>query len=90
MNKTKQLIVESCIGTSCHLLGAEDLLSAIKRLPQDIQNKIEFRAVTCLQHCGKGPNVKINGQVLTNMTPERLLQIIQNSCEHYEQCPGEE
>lgn len=90
MEKKKELIVENCIGTSCHLLGAEDLLDAVKRLPPEIQNKTDICAVTCLQHCGKGPNVRINGQVLTKMTPERLLQVIQDTCKHDGKCQEEE
>lgn len=90
MEAIKPIIVESCIGTSCHLLGTEDLLEAIKSLPQEIQNETEVRTVTCLQHCGKGPNVRINGQFLANMTPERLLQVLQHSYEHYRQCQEED
>ncbi len=76
MKELTQLTVEICIGTSCHLLGAEDLLDAIKRLPVKIQDKIAVQSATCLQHCGKGPNVRINGLVLTDVTPDYLLQII--------------
>jgi NADH:ubiquinone oxidoreductase subunit E len=90
MEEIKQIIIESCMGTACHILGGEDLLETIKRLPKEILNQTKVRAVTCLQHCGKGPNVRINGQILTNMTPEGLLQVIQDHWEHHGQCQEED
>jgi len=90
VEKAQQFIVESCLGTSCHLLGAEDLLAVIQHLPQEIKNKIDLQAVTCLQHCGKGPNIRINGEIMMNMTPERLLQVIQQNIAQIESCSKEE
>lgn len=70
------LILEICMGTSCHLLGTEDLLAVVENLPQEVKAKIELRGVTCLKTCRKGPNVRINGVVLSDMTPDRLLDTI--------------
>lgn len=75
----KILVIEICMGTSCHLLGAQDLIETIESLPIDIKDKIEVKGATCLQACGKGPNIKVNGLVLSDITPERLLQIIDDN-----------
>lgn len=74
-----RLIVEICAGTSCYLLGSQDLIDAIETLPVEKREKIELRGVSCLKACGKGPNVRINHIVLSNMTPERLLQILDDN-----------
>lgn len=74
-----RLIVEICAGTSCYLLGSQDLIDAIETLPVEKREKIELRGVSCLKACGKGPNVRINHVVLSNMTPERLLQILDDN-----------
>ena len=79
MKECKQLTVEICEGTSCHLLGAEDLFEALKRLPRAIQDAVHIQGVKCLKSCGKGPNVRINGLVLTDMTPEQLLRVIEDN-----------
>lgn len=77
MKKCKQLTVEICEGTSCHLLGSEDLFESLKRLPRKIQDAVHIQGVNCLQSCGKGPNVRINGLILTDVTPEQLLRVIE-------------
>ena len=73
------LEMEICMGTSCHLLGAQDLIDVIETLPAETKAKIVLTGATCLQSCGKGPSIRVNGLVLSNMTPERLLQIIEDN-----------
>ncbi|MDU2066359.1 MAG: NAD(P)H-dependent oxidoreductase subunit E [Sporomusaceae bacterium] len=77
MADNNKVLIEICLGTSCHLLGAEDVLDAVKRLPPEKQEKIQLEAVTCLKNCGKGPNVKVNGMLLSDVTPEKLLGVIE-------------
>lgn len=75
----EQLIVEICAGTSCYLLGSQDLIDALETLPPEKRSKIDLRGITCLKSCGQGPNVRIKGVVLSNMTPDRLLQAIEDN-----------
>jgi len=75
----QKLTVEICIGTSCHLLGAQDLIDAIEDLPENERHLIDLQGVTCLKSCGKGPNVRINGVVVPNTTPEQLLEIVRDN-----------
>jgi len=75
----QKLVVEICVGTSCHLLGSQDLIQVVENLPAEIKCRIELQAATCLGACGKGPNIRVNGLVLSNMTPEQLQQIISDN-----------
>ena len=50
MADNNKVLIEICLGTSCHLLGAEDVLDAVKRLPPEKQEKIQLEAVTCLKN----------------------------------------
>jgi NADH:ubiquinone oxidoreductase subunit E len=74
-----KLIIEVCLGTSCHLMGSQAVMSAIETLPPEQKAQVDLRGVTCLQNCRKGPTVRINGVVLTEMTPDRLLAVIEDS-----------
>jgi NADH:ubiquinone oxidoreductase subunit E len=74
-----ELIVEVCVGTSCHLLGSQDLMDMVESLPPAKRERIDLRAVTCLQRCRKGPAVRINGIVLSGMTPDRLQGVIDDN-----------
>ena len=75
----KSLVVEICMGTACHLLGSQDLFNAVEALPADRRARIDLRGVACLQSCRKGPSVRINGVVLTEMTPDRLVGVINDN-----------
>ena len=72
-----RILVEVCIGTSCHLLGAQDLLQTLDNLPAEKQELLQVQGITCLKACGRGPNVRIQQQVFTNMTPDKLLEILE-------------
>lgn len=78
-HRVSTLLVEICLGTSCHLMGSQDILDAIESLPPDKRGKIDLRGVTCLKTCRKGPNARINGVVLSEMTPERTLAVIEDN-----------
>lgn len=75
----EKITIEICIGTACHLLGGQDLIEAVERLPQDIKEYINLQGITCLKACGKGPNVRVNDVVFSGITPERLLEIIHDN-----------
>lgn len=73
------MIIEVCVGTSCHLMGSQDLIDALNTLPYDQRDCIEVRGITCLKVCGNGPSVRINDEIFSNMTPERLLQLVEKN-----------
>ncbi|MGI6092174.1 MAG: NAD(P)H-dependent oxidoreductase subunit E [Veillonellaceae bacterium] len=74
------LTIEICVGSACYLLGAQDLLEMIEGLPPAIRSQIDLRGASCLNACGKGPNIRINGELMSDVTPEKLLDIINNRC----------
>ncbi len=71
------LTIEICMGTSCHLMGTQDLVDVLDALSEDQRKQIEIKGVTCFKNCGKGPNIRINGELLNNASPERLLEVLQ-------------
>jgi len=73
----KPVLVEICMGTSCYLLGAQALLDAIEILPAEKRNQINLCEVACFPECRKGPSVRINGTMLSGMTPSHLLAKIE-------------
>lgn len=74
-----KMLLEICIGTSCHLLGSQELLGMVEALPAEEQEQIDLRGVTCLKSCGKGPNIRVNGVVILNVTLEQLEEIIHDN-----------
>ncbi|NMC31004.1 MAG: hypothetical protein GYA36_00920 [Veillonellaceae bacterium] len=76
--------VELCMGTSCHLMGTQELMDVLDSLPPEQRRQLEIKGVTCFKNCGKGPNVRINGVLLENATPDSLLEVLQASIEQLE------
>jgi len=75
----KSLTIEICEGTSCQLLGSQDLHDAVSGLPQDKRERIDLCEAVCLKSCQKGPSVRMNGIVLSDMTPEHLVEVIEET-----------
>ncbi len=74
----KALRVEICVGTSCRLLGSQDLFDAVQALPAGKRERIDLDEAACFKNCRKGPSVRIDGIVLPDMTPDRLMEIIED------------
>lgn len=72
----KKIKIELCTGTSCHLMGALDISVLMERLKREYGDKIEISLCTCLGNCGKGPNLKMNEEVIVNIKPDKLEKII--------------
>lgn len=67
--------VELCAGTACHLMGAQQLLTAIEQLKQE-SGHIQVKLTHCLGACERGPNARINGTLYSKITEEQLLATV--------------
>ena len=76
MEKVK---VEICCGTACYLLGAVQLMRLEEQLPEELQDKVEFEAKSCLGLCnddklGGAPYVRFNGsEPMAGATPDKVI-----------------
>lgn len=68
--------VELCAGTACHLMGSQQLLTAIEVLKQESGRGIQVKLTNCLGACDRGPNARINGTLYSKVTEEQLLAIV--------------
>jgi NADH:ubiquinone oxidoreductase subunit E len=75
--KMKKIKLEICQGTSCHLLGSQELLEAVEALPDTRRDAIELHRIDCLKSCRQGPNARIDGVVVSGLTAERLLGLLE-------------
>ena len=51
--------IKICIGSSCHLKGAEEVIEAFQKLIKEynLENEIELYASFCLNNCTDGVSV---------------------------------
>ncbi len=74
----KTVKVEICRGTSCHLLGSQELAETIESLPAGRREQIDICTVDCLKNCRQGANIRIDGELFAGMTPERLMTMLED------------
>ena len=74
--------IHVCLGTACHVRGAERVLGKIKRdLDIDVDETTKdmnftLKTVNCLGACALGPIVEINGKYHGNMNTNKVESIL--------------
>ncbi len=73
--------VRVCVGTSCYLRGAHDLLANLLKTieEKDWAQKVDLGATFCTERCDKGPSVAVGDDVLHFATLDRVVAMIQDS-----------
>ncbi len=67
--------IHICMGTACHVRGAQNILSAVEDLTgikpgeTDLDLKFSLETVNCLGCCALGPVMDVNGQIHGNLSP---------------------
>lgn len=71
-----------CHGTACHILGAVPLIEILEKIlkikaGQTTRNgRYSLEVVPCIGACGQAPVISINGEFYSNITVERIKEIL--------------
>ncbi len=70
-----RLAVRVCLGTSCHLRGAQDILNGLLAhiVDQGLENAVVVKASFCHEACASGPNVEIGDERISRASLETVL-----------------
>jgi len=82
LNKRGKHIVNVCLGTACHVRGAELILESLERqtgisrgqTTQDLNFTLE--SVNCMGCCATGPVVKIGEEYFGHMTNDKVAPML--------------
>lgn len=75
-------IIRVCVSTPCHVEGANEVLEALEEFLQIKPGEttkdglFTLEEVSCLGICGVAPAMMINEEAFGNLTPERVIEII--------------
>jgi NADH:ubiquinone oxidoreductase subunit E len=69
------MLVKVCMGSSCHLKGSYTIVEELQKLKQKGFDLDIFGSL-CFGRCAEGVCVEIDGQLHTNVTPEKLEQLL--------------
>lgn len=70
--------VKVCIGTNCFIKGSQNILQKIIGYVEDkeINDIVDVGATFCFEKCGAGPNASVNGEIISEVTFEKLAAAI--------------
>lgn len=73
------MIVNVCVGSSCHLKGSYDVIQNLKNMIEEknLGDKIELKASFCLGNCSNGVSMRVDGEPVQNVTPENIKEIFE-------------
>ncbi len=75
-----RLTVSVCVGTSCYIRGAQDLLHALIRYVEDrgLLHAVDIKATFCYEQCDRGPSVMVGDTLLEKCTFEKAKAELEN------------
>ena len=68
--------VTVCVGSSCHIKGARDVIMRFNELlkEQKLEDRVELKGSFCMERCGEGINWQINAEPITSSDVEDALR----------------
>ncbi len=72
--------IEVCVGSSCHLKGAHDVIEAFNSeiKHHGLGKEVFLTGAFCLGKCLNGVTISIDGELFLGVTPETVPEIFQN------------
>lgn len=76
--------LEVCSGKNCHSKDRMNLSAYIEKTYEvksgavSDQGEFYYKLCGCLKNCRKGPCIKWDGEVFTEMTPEKVSRLVEN------------
>ncbi len=76
----EKLNITVCLGSSCFARGNEEHLNFIEDYVEEnnLDAVIDICGSRCEGKCAQGPNITINGKLYSNITKEKLKEILDN------------
>ena len=76
------LIIQVCVGSSCHLKGSETIVSMLEAAiaEHNIENDVVLTGSFCIGKCNRlGVTVQINDDVHVGITAENFREFFKNN-----------
>ncbi len=76
----KQINITVCLGSSCYARGNEEHLNFIEDYVKkyNLDANVDISGSRCEGKCAQGPNITIDGKLYSNITQEKLKEILDN------------
>lgn len=70
--------VKICVGSSCHLKGAPDVVEEFKRIieEKELEDRVKLKASFCQNNCTDGVNITVDEKKISNVSGSDVNEII--------------
>lgn len=75
VSNNEQIVIEVCMGSSCHLKGAFEIVSKVKEILKqegNVNSLIVLKGSLCMGLCSQGVNLRINDYTISNLSPTNI------------------
>ena len=76
------VIVQVCVGSSCHLKGSQDIVNLLEKAIEDykIQDDVVLTGSFCIGKCNRvGVTVQVNDEAHVGITVENFSEFFKNN-----------
>lgn len=76
------IIIQICVGSSCHLKGSEDIIELLKQAIADhhLEDEVTLAGSFCAGRCNRvGVTVTVDDEVYTGVTKEGFAEFFRNA-----------
>ena len=74
------MIIQICVGSSCHLKGSEQVVSLFQKAIEErrLEDKITLAGRFCVGRCNReGVTVQVDDEIITGVTPATFDRFFQ-------------
>lgn len=77
MSGNRKVIVTVCVGSSCHIKGARDVIMRFNEMLKEegLEDRVELKGSFCMERCGEGINWQIDEEPLTSSHVDDAVKI---------------
>lgn len=76
------LIVQVCVGSSCHLKGSQDIVELLQKAVEDnsLEDDVVLTGSFCIGRCNRvGVTVQVNDDIHVGVTRENFNEFFKNN-----------
>ena len=98
MSTARKVTVTVCVGSSCHIKGARNVIMRFNELlkEQNLEDRVELKGSFCMERCGEGVNWQINDEIFSSPSIEdgaetfqkKVLGLLKETPEQPTENPG--
>ena len=84
LSPDRTIIITVCVGSSCHLKGAYEILAYLKQAIRSngFEQRVTLKGSFCMERCTEGVNIKIDEELFSVVSLDDMKEIFETKVLH--------